>query len=550
MSAPDMRVNVGGLSMKNPVTVASGTFGHGEEFADFFDVSQLGAVTTKGVSPVPWDGNATPRIAEAPAGMLNSIGLQNPGVEEFCASQLSWLATQDTAVIVNVSGHTLREYIQVVERLEDEPTVDAYEINISCPNVDAGGMTFGTDPDQAALVTSELRTRTKRPLIVKLTPNVTDISVIARAVADAGADAVSLINTLLGMAIDAKRRRPKLARVVGGLSGPAIKPVALRMVWEVHNAVDVPIIGMGGISNGEDAIEFDPSWYQGDDIKGSELRRPAREPARARGNGRVLQGKRSLAGQRAHWRTGGIVAMEWKNEPAADRIIVALDCSPDEAVVLGEKLAGHARWVKIGMTLYYAVGPSIVNTMHKLGFRVFLDLKLHDIPHQVYGAANSIAKAGADLFTVHASGGADMMQSAEKGARKGFSESPREGEPPAVCAITVLTSMDASQLEAIGIDVPPAEQVERLARLAHEAKLDGIVCSPIEAAQMRELLGPDAIIITPGVRPKGAALGDQSRVATPVEAFAAGASHLVIGRPITRAADPVAAFDEIASNLD
>ena len=174
--------------------------------------------------------------------------------------------------------------------------------------------------------------------------------------------------------------------------------------------------------------------------------------------------------------------MEWKNEPAADRIIVALDCSPDEAVVLGEKLAGHARWVKIGMTLYYAVGPSIVNTMHKLGFRVFLDLKLHDIPHQVYGAANSIAKAGADLFTVHASGGADMMQSAEKGARKGFSESPREGEPPAVCAITVLTSMDASQLEAIGIDVPPAEQVERLARLAHEAKLDGIVCSPIEAA--------------------------------------------------------------------
>ena len=256
MSAPDMRVNVGGLSMKNPVTVASGTFGHGEEFADFFDVSQLGAVTTKGVSPVPWDGNATPRIAEAPAGMLNSIGLQNPGVEEFCASQLSWLATQDTAVIVNVSGHTLREYIQVVERLEDEPTVDAYEINISCPNVDAGGMTFGTDPDQAALVTSELRTRTKRPLIVKLTPNVTDISVIARAVADAGADAVSLINTLLGMAIDAKRRRPKLARVVGGLSGPAIKPVALRMVWQAVGAVSIPVVGLGGILTGKDALEF------------------------------------------------------------------------------------------------------------------------------------------------------------------------------------------------------------------------------------------------------------------------------------------------------
>lgn len=256
MSAPDMRVNVGGLSMKNPVTVASGTFGHGEEFADFFDVSQLGAVTTKGVSPVPWDGNATPRIAEAPAGMLNSIGLQNPGVEEFCASQLSWLATQDTAVIVNVSGHTLQEYIQVVERLEDEPTVDAYEINISCPNVDAGGMTFGTDPDQAALVTSELRTRTKRPLIVKLTPNVTDIVEIARAAESAGADAISLINTLMGMAIDADRRCTLTSRPFAGFSGPAIKPVALRCVWQCHNAVKVPLLGMGGISNGTDAVEF------------------------------------------------------------------------------------------------------------------------------------------------------------------------------------------------------------------------------------------------------------------------------------------------------
>lgn len=256
MSMPDMHVNVGGLPMKNPVTVASGTFGHGEEFADFLDVSQLGAITTKGVSPLPWKGNDTPRLAEAPSGMLNSIGLQNPGVEEFCSSQLPWLATQDTAVIVNVSGHTLDEYVQVVERLEDEPCVDAYEVNISCPNVDAGGMTFGTDPVQAAEVTAAVRALTRRPVIVKLTPNVTDITVIAKAVEAAGADAVSLINTLLGMAIDAKRRKPKLARVVGGLSGPAVKPVALRMVWETHNAVAIPIIGMGGISCGEDAIEF------------------------------------------------------------------------------------------------------------------------------------------------------------------------------------------------------------------------------------------------------------------------------------------------------
>lgn len=252
----DMSVNVGGLVMKNPITVASGTFGHGEEYADFFDVSMLGAITTKGVSPLPWEGNRTPRLAEAPAGMLNSIGLQNPGVEEFCASQLSWLANQDTSVIVNVSGHAPQEYAQVIERLESEPCVDAYEINISCPNVDAGGMTIGTDPKLAHDLTKSLRELTKRPMIVKLTPNVTDVTEVARAVESAGADAVSLINTLLGMAIDAKRRKPVLARVVGGLSGPAIKPVALRMVWETHNAVAIPIIGMGGVATGEDAVEF------------------------------------------------------------------------------------------------------------------------------------------------------------------------------------------------------------------------------------------------------------------------------------------------------
>jgi orotidine-5'-phosphate decarboxylase len=241
--------------------------------------------------------------------------------------------------------------------------------------------------------------------------------------------------------------------------------------------------------------------------------------------------------------------MDWKNESKTQRVIVALDCSPDEAIVLGEKLAGHARWVKIGMTLYYAVGPSIVTKMHKLGFRVFLDLKLHDIPHQVYGAASSIAQAGADLLTVHASGGEAMLSSAVKGARKGAGEVDLDAEPPAVCAITVLTSMDDAQLASIGIDVPAAMQVKRLATLARDAGLNGIVCSPKEAAAMRELLGEDAIIITPGVRPNGAALGDQSRVATPAEAFEAGASHLVIGRPITRVGDPVAAFDEIIADL-
>ena len=254
--AVNMNVNLGGLQMANPVTTASGTFAAGKEYSDFYALNSLGAVTTKGVSLNPWAGNDSPRIAETASGMLNSIGLQNPGVEAFCAGPLKWLADQDVPVIVNVSGHSLQEYVGVIERLEDEPAVGAYEVNISCPNVDAGGMTFGTDPAQAAEVTRLCRAATKRPMIVKLTPNVTDVCEIARAVTDAGADAVSLINTLLGMAVDARTRRPKLARVVGGLSGPAVKPVALRMVWQVHNAIDVPILGMGGIMNATDAVEF------------------------------------------------------------------------------------------------------------------------------------------------------------------------------------------------------------------------------------------------------------------------------------------------------
>ena len=251
-----LAVDVGGLEMRNPVTVASGTFGAGEEYADFVDLSRLGAVTTKGVSLEPWEGNDSPRIAETPAGMLNSIGLQNPGVEAFCAHQLAFLAGIDTRVIVNVSGHSNDEYVRVIERLERESAVDAYELNISCPNVDAGGMAIGTDPRAAAAVTAACREVTQRPLIVKLSPNVTSPAEIARAVCDAGADAVSLVNTLVGMAIDAHRRRPVLARGTGGLSGPAIKPVALAQVWQVSRAVDVPVIGMGGICTGEDAIEF------------------------------------------------------------------------------------------------------------------------------------------------------------------------------------------------------------------------------------------------------------------------------------------------------
>lgn len=252
----DLSVEVGGLKLRNPVMTASGTFASGREFSDFVDLSRLGAIVTKGVSLEPWAGNESPRVAETASGMLNSIGLQNPGVEAFVARDLAWLADRNVPVVVNVSGHTLEEYVRVVERLESESSVAAYEVNISCPNVDAGGMAFGTTCAAAADVTRAVRAVTKRPLLVKLSPNVTDISEIARAVEDAGADAISLINTLLGMAIDAESRRPKLARILGGLSGPAIKPVALRMVWQVANAVRVPVVGVGGIMTGEDAVEF------------------------------------------------------------------------------------------------------------------------------------------------------------------------------------------------------------------------------------------------------------------------------------------------------
>lgn len=251
-----MQVNLGGLVMKNPVTTASGTFASGREYDDFYDVATLGAVTTKGVSLNGWEGNASPRIAETPSGMLNSIGLQNPGVQKFIEKDLSWLATKDVPVIVNVSGHSFDEYVRVIEALEGNDTVSAYEINISCPNVDEGGMTFGTHAPSVETVVSRCREMTEKPMIVKLTPNVTDITEIARAAEAAGADALSMINTLMGMAVNARTRKPELARVVGGLSGPAVKPVALRMVWQTSQAVSIPILGMGGICTGTDAVEF------------------------------------------------------------------------------------------------------------------------------------------------------------------------------------------------------------------------------------------------------------------------------------------------------
>ncbi len=255
MLRPSLAVEIAGVTLKNPVMTASGTFGSGMEYADFVELDRLGAVVTKGVAAVPWEGNPTPRVCETPSGMLNAIGLQNPGIDVFCERDLPFLKAHGATVIVNVCGHTEEEYVKVVDRLADEEA-DLLEINISCPNVKEGGIAFGTDPKAIERVTKAVKARAKQPVIMKLSPNVTDIRASARAAEAGGADAVSLINTLTGMKIDIERQTFLLANRTGGLSGPAIRPVAVRMVYEAAHAVRIPVIGMGGITCGEDAVEF------------------------------------------------------------------------------------------------------------------------------------------------------------------------------------------------------------------------------------------------------------------------------------------------------
>ncbi len=250
------KVKIAGVEFKNPVMTASGTFGSGMEYSDFVDLNKLGAVVTKGVANVPWPGNPVPRVAEVYGGMLNAIGLQNPGIDVFVERDLEFLKKYDTKVIVNVCGKSVEDYLEVVERLGDEKRVDMLEINVSCPNVKEGAIAFGQNKDALYDITEKIKKVAKQPIIMKLSPNVTSISEMAKAAEAAGADAISLINTITGMKIDIYKRKFALANRTGGMSGPAIKPVAVRMVYEASHAVDIPVIGMGGIANAEDAIEF------------------------------------------------------------------------------------------------------------------------------------------------------------------------------------------------------------------------------------------------------------------------------------------------------
>lgn len=251
-----MSVDIGGIRMKNPVMVASGTFGYGREYSELMDISKLGAIVAKGILLQPWSGNAYPRMVEVPGGLVNAIGLQNPGADTFVNDCLPFLRKYDVPVIVNIWGRTVDEYAKVAERLSDVEGIDGLEVNISCPNIKEGGMAFGTDVASAMSVISAVRAKTTLPMIPKLSPNVSNISAFARAAEDAGADAISLINTLPAMVINVDTRKPVLSNVVGGLSGPAIRPVAVKLVWESANAVNIPVIGMGGITCARDALEF------------------------------------------------------------------------------------------------------------------------------------------------------------------------------------------------------------------------------------------------------------------------------------------------------
>ena len=253
--SPDLKVNLGGLKLKNPVMTASGTFGYGKEYSEFIDINKLGALVVKGISLKPMKGNPTPRICETPSGMLNAIGLQNPGLKGFMKQQLPFLKTLKTKIIVNILGNSVEDYIELAEAMESAG-VDAVELNVSCPNVKKGGIAFGTEPGAFKELITAVRKRVKLPIITKLSPNVTDIKLFAKIAEDSGSDMISLINTLTGMSIDVQTRRPRIANITGGLSGPAIRPVAVRMVWECSQTVGIPIIGMGGIISPDDAIEF------------------------------------------------------------------------------------------------------------------------------------------------------------------------------------------------------------------------------------------------------------------------------------------------------
>jgi dihydroorotate dehydrogenase (NAD+) catalytic subunit len=413
-SAPDLSVDLGFLKLRNPVLTASGTFGYGLEFKPFTNLDGLGGIVVKGLYFNPRPGNPPPRLAEAPAGLINSIGLQGIGVRAFCENVLPRLQRLKTPIIVNVCGETDEEYAAVIDFLNKERGVAAFELNISCPNVEKRGICPALSPDHTFALVKLAKKTSRLPLIVKLSPNVTDIVSVALAAEEAGADALSLINTLLAMAVDVETRRPRLANTFGGLSGPAVKPVALRMVYQVASRVGIPVIGLGGIMTGRDALEFLVVGAKAVEVGTANLIDPGaavriireiqvfcreKKIPRIEGHHRDVEKRRRLivcfftliptVSQRRKRETitdrvaageTGRDKMEKEGQPK-EKIIIALDVGTKrEALALTEAL-GEARVFKIGLELFTAEGPALIKEVERMGKRPFLDLKFHDIPN-------------------------------------------------------------------------------------------------------------------------------------------------------------------------
>ena len=568
----DLRTKIGHLELPSPILTASGCAGTGRELAQFTDVARVGAVITKSVTLEPRAGNPAPRLTETPSGLLSAVGLQGPGLDGFLQRDLPWLLSRGARAVVSVAGHSAREYGELASRLSDAAGVTAIEVNLGCPDAAAAGQPFALDAAAAAQVVATVRgsARYDIPVFAKLSAEVTDIGSVAKACVSAGADGLSLINTLPGLVIDPVTLRPALAGHYGGLSGPAIRPVAVRCVWQVREALpDVPIIGSGGVRTGRDALEFllagaalvavgtvlfhDPSAC-------SRIQRELEEELAARGVDRVtdLVGRAhqsaGYAADRHSWVLSAVSASNPPDDSGSHRreetgvqrparpapVAVALDAPDlDTAASWAALVTPHVSTVKIGLELYLRYGPDVVATVRGAsGVEVFLDLKLHDIPMTVAGAARAVSRLRPEILTVHAAGGTDVIRAAVEAAPQ-----------TCVAVVTVLTSLGDDDLADLGIPGPVGDVVRRMSVLAVAAGARGLVCSPHEVAAVRAEVGPDVTLITPGVRPAGAGVDDQARVATPEEALRAGADLLVIGRPITRAPDPGAAAAAVAASL-
>ena len=518
----DLSVSLCGLSLKNPVIPASGTFGFGLEMADAMDLNVLGGISLKGSTREARYGNPVPRIADCTAGMINSVGLQNPGIDVLVNEKVPALRRlYDGCIIANISGFSVEEYRECCTRADECEGIDLIEVNISCPNVHGGGLAFGTSAAAAAQVTSAVKEACHRkPVFIKLSPNVTDIVEIARACEDAGADGLTLVNTFLGMRIDIARRKPVLRqrhlshRPPDGIPGGPRLPHPGDGLRRSHQCP-----GSGGNDDGRGY------GRPGGGRKPSQpLRLPGNHKHTSSCNGRT---------EYQH------LTRDHRNRMNRRDVIIACDFPDRETTLafLDRFEGGRKPFVKIGMELFYGAGPQIVRDIKARGHRIFLDLKLHDIPNTVKKAMQVLSALDIDMVNVHASGAVAMMKAAVEGLTRA------DGTRPLLIAVTQLTSTSEETLHRELLIGPSMnETIEKYASNAREAGLDGVVCSPLEAGLVKAACGKDFLTVTPGIRFADAAADDQVRITTPARAREIGSDYIVVGRPITAAEDPVAAY--------